>query len=217
MSAPENTPAPFHWHETEDGIALCGPGPRLVFTRHAGLWTHSLLLPEERCNELASALEIPAESTNSGRFVKPIFDELVPHENNQGPGLCLLLTGRQFHHHFSAVVTIGLDPERHNAVMLDFDVADRCRGPVESLAASYLVQLCENSIVDVGPESMTWENVGGSASRLELTAFAPSVLGRTAASRNAVSVDVFAQIRPGNFTHRLHYRWRWAMSSGVTR
>jgi hypothetical protein len=217
MSAPQNTPAPFQWLESEDRIDLRGPGPRMSFIRIAGLWTHSLFLPEERGNELARALDLPAEHTNSGQFVRPVFEELLRHDNHQGSNLCVLLTGRQFHHHFSAVVNVGLDPERPEAVMLDFDVADRCRGPVASLAASYLVQLRRNLISNLGANSVTWDQVGGTDCRLELAAVAPSTLGILESGRNALRVEVLANIQPGNFTHRLHYRWRWTTSSGLTR
>ena len=45
----------------------------------------------------------------------------------QDAGRCLLLTGTYFQHHFSAAVTLGIDPERPDSPVLDVDVADRCR------------------------------------------------------------------------------------------
>jgi hypothetical protein len=217
MSAQQNTQAPLDWLETEDRIDIRSPGLRISFTRVAGSWTHSLLLSDDGNSELARPLEIPAEHTERGRIVRPVFDELVRHEGGDTPGLCLLLTGRLFHHHFSAVVTIGVDPERPGNVMVDFDVADRCRGPVKSLTASYLVQFRGNTVVDPAPKLITWDKVDGCESRLELEAFPPTSLGFTEAGRNAVGAHVFAEIRPGNFTHRLRYRWRWTTSSGLTR
>ena len=49
-----------------------------------------------------------------------------------------LLTGSSFNHHFSAVFSLYRDAEQPDSIVLDVDVADRFRGPVEKLAATYL-------------------------------------------------------------------------------
>ena len=50
-----------------------------------------------------------------------------------------LLTGSCFNHHFSAVFSLYRDRETPECIVLDVDIADRCRGPVEKLAATYVV------------------------------------------------------------------------------
>ena len=73
------------------------------------------------------------------RIANPVYQELQLHGPVTGSSLCLLLTGLSSNHHFSAAVTLSMDPARPGRVALDFDVADRCRSAVESLAATYLV------------------------------------------------------------------------------
>ena len=73
--------------------------------------------------------------------MSPVYQELHRHTfaGDDDRGVCLLLTGRLFHHHFSAAVTVSADHDQDDAVIVDFDVADRCRADVSSLAATYLV------------------------------------------------------------------------------
>ena len=115
------------------------------------------------------------------------------------------------------MISLGYDPDRPDGLMLDVDVADRCRSPVENLAATYTVRLDSGKLADAGPEAITWDNVGAGVGRLEIEAVAPSTLVLAEAGRSATRVQVLAAIQPGSFTHRLHYRWRWTSSSGLTR
>ncbi len=102
--------------------------------------------------------------------------------------------------------------------MLDIDVADRCRSPVESLAATYTVGLDSGALArgragsDRAGKSTAEVAAGSSSRRLPRAQLVMAEAGRT-----ATRVQVFAAIQPGGFTHRLHYRWRWASSSGLTR
>ena len=115
------------------------------------------------------------------------------------------------------MISLGHDPDRPDGMVLDIDVADRCRSPVENLAATYTVKLDSGKLGPAGPEAITWDNAGAGVGRLEIEAVAPSTLVLAEAGRSATRVQVLAAIQPGRFTHRLHYRWRWTSSSGLTR
>jgi hypothetical protein len=206
----------FYWEETEDRTDMCGPGLRTAFARMGATWAHSILLPKDTNRELARAILCDPEGDDPRRVKSPVFQEIQRHESAPGAGLCLLLTGTLFFHHFSAVVSLGIDPDRPDGVLLDVDVADRCRAPFEILAATYTVMLDSGSLVDAGPQSITWDRTGPCACRIELMAVAPSTLVLAEAGRSATRVQVMAAIQAGNFTHRLHYRWRWTSNSGLT-
>jgi hypothetical protein len=217
MTLAREPAAGFYWDQTEDRADMCGPGLRLAFARTGVLWTHSLVLPGEDVFVIARAVETDPERDDPGRVISPVFQDIQRHQSALGSGLCLLLTGTLYKHHFSAVISLGHDPDRPDGLMLDVDVADRCRSPVENLAATYTVGLDSGKLARAGPEAITWENVGASLGRLDIEAVAPSTLVLAEAGRSATRVQVLAAIQPGSFTHRLHYRWRWTSSSGLTR
>jgi hypothetical protein len=123
------------------------------------------------------------------------------------------LTGTLFKHHFSAAISLGHDSDRPDGMVLDVDVADRCRSSVESLAATYTVKLDSGKLASAGPDAIAWDPVGAGLGRLEIEAVAPSRLVLAEAGRSAMRVQVLAAIQPGSFTHRLHYRWRWICRS----
>jgi hypothetical protein len=217
MSVSSNAAADFYWDETADRALMCGPGLRAAFARIGAIWTHAVQLPQEDAIEIARAVESDPERDDASRVVSPVYQQLQRHVIAAGPGLCLLLTGRLFQHHFSAVVSLGIDPDRPDGLVLDVDVADRCRAPVASLAATYTVRLDSGSLADAGPRGITWERVGRGKWRLELMAVDPNTLVLSEAGRNATRVQVLAAIQRGSFTHRLRYRWRWTSNSGLTR
>ena len=101
------------------------------------------------------------------RIGNPVYQELVPHELASDParGICALLTGSCFDHHFSAVFSLGRDRDAPESVVLEIDVADRCRGPVEKLAATYLVtghsKDAAIETVRASASSLTWIVDGG--------------------------------------------------------
>jgi hypothetical protein len=217
MGTPHELLTPFTWEETADQTALCTPGLRVAFSRAGALWTHSVFLPGEDALEIARAVDFDPQRDDGGRIVSPVYQEVQRHESSGARALCLLLTGNLFKHHFSAVVSLATDPDRPEGLLLDIDVADRCRTPVDHLAATYTVKLDSGALGDAGPNAITWENVGKGRGRLELVAVAPTTLVLAEAGRNATRVQVLARIEPGSFTHRLRYRWRWTSNSGVTR
>ena len=217
MALARDPAAGFYWDQTDDQTDMCGRGLRIAFARAGAHWTHSLVLPGEHGLEIARAVETDAERDDPGRVVSPVYQDIQRHRSAPGCGLCLLLTGTLHKHHFSAAISLGHDPDRPDGTVLDVDVADRCRSPVEYLAATYTVGLDSGNLARAGPEAIAWDNVGAGAGGLEIEAVAPSTLVLAEAGRSATRVQVFTLIQPGSFTHRLHYRWRWTNSSGLTR
>jgi hypothetical protein len=127
------------------------------------------------------------------------------------------LTGRSSHHHFSAAVSLRDDPRQPDCLEIDFDVADRCRAPLDSLAATYRVGASGGAIVDADPGRIAWDPVGPDRGRLELIAEPPTTLALAEASPQATLVQALAKIEPGTSTQRLRYRWRWTSSNDLTR
>ena len=210
------------WNESADRVDMSALGLRIVFARDSALWTHSLLVANQNEAELVRAVESDHERDDPASVVSPVYQEIQRHEHagdaRAAANMRFLLTGTFFKHHFSAVASLEHDPDRPDTLLVDFDVADRCRSAVNHLAATYTVRLDSGALVDAGPRAITWhkqdqEDVG----QLELEAIAPSTLVLAEAGRGATRVQVLAAIQPGQFTHRLHYRWRWTKSSGLTR
>jgi hypothetical protein len=209
----------FSCEQTADRADLCGPGLRLAFGRIGAVWTHSVFTCGAGGNEVEVARTVESDPARDqpGRVVSPVYQDIQRHQGAEGSGLCLLATGTLYQHHFSAVVALEDDPGRPGGLVVDVDVADRCRRAVESLAATYTVRLDSGALVAAGPEAIEWEIGGGSGFRLALEAVAPSTLVMAEAGRSATRVQILAALDAGGFTHRLHYRWRWASRSGLTR
>jgi hypothetical protein len=216
MTRPHDPAAGFYWDQSEDRADMCGPGLLIAFVRTGVLWTHSLVVPGAAGFEIARAVETDRERDDPGRIVSPVYQDIQRHASAPGSGLCLLLTGTLYKHHFSAAISLGHDPDRPDGMMLDVDVADRCRSAVENLAATYTVGLDSGKLARAGPEAIAWDKFGAGEGGLEIEAVAPSTLVLAEAGRSATRVQVLAAIQPGGFTHRLHYRWRWTSRSGFT-
>ena len=101
------------------------PRARLGFTRSGDRWSHCL----ERTGKGVSVARSDdlTVGENERQIVSPVYQEVHRHDLADGPGLCLLLTGRLFQHHFSAAITLRNDPAQPGFLELDFDIADRCR------------------------------------------------------------------------------------------
>jgi hypothetical protein len=207
----------FSWEEAEDRVVLSGSGLRLTFARMGGHWTHLLGLAEAGGLEIVRAVETDPLGDDAARVVSPLYQDLHRHDLAAGPGLVLLLTGRLDHHHFSAAVSLHRDREAVEGLVLDFDVADRCRAPMESLSATYTVGLDSGALVDAGPARIAWWPLGPGGGQLELLAEAPGILALAEAGRGATRVQALATIAPGTFTQRLRYHWRWTSPAVLTR
>jgi hypothetical protein len=162
---------------------------------------------------LISALETTAEQADPSRVLSPVYQELQRHEpaGEVSGGICLLLTGLLFQHHFSAAISLQRDRNDPAWSVLEFDLADRCRAPVDSLAATYLVRLGSSALVDANPQAIRWDLAGSGS--LELSCDPPGTMALAEAGRAAVRVQALAHVDPAQFTHRLRYRWRWRASS----
>jgi len=208
----------FTWEESGDAVVIRGLNARITMARAAGQWTHQLALDEDGAIDpggppLIAALETDPDRADPARVVSPVYQELHRHElaGDQFPGLCLLLTGNLVPHHFSAAVSLSRDPSDPAWFVLEFDIADRCRAPITSLAATYQLGLSSGELVDAGPDAIRW-NIsapGASSKLLELRCILPGSLAMAEAGRSSTRVQALAGLDPAQFTHRLRYQWRW--------
>src|SRR5262249_12472304 len=135
----------------DDRAALQGPDFGVEFRRLGDRWTHAIGGHEPGC-ALAQSASAPAGSEGPSRIVSPPYQGAQLHGPDAGSARCVLLTGLFFKHHCSAAVTLAGDPARRGRVLLDIDVADRCRSQVESLAATYLVGFDSGALAAADPE-----------------------------------------------------------------
>lgn len=205
----------FSWHADASGdrFVIRGPLARITLLRTADRWTHELALgpgvDADATPPLIQTEETAPDHADPTRIVSPVYQELQRHlfAGDGGRGICVLLTGHLFQHHFSAAVSFSRDPADPRRIVLDVDLADRCRAPVASLAATYLVRLGGGDLADANDTSVTWSVAG--LDRLELTCDIPGRLALAEAGRTATRVQALAGLHPTLFTHRLRYRWRW--------
>jgi hypothetical protein len=212
---------------------MYGPGATLSFTRANGL-IHSLALmckPASDSGERARYGEpfvsvsakpgCDIEPADPSRVFNPVYQELVQHElpKDRGPGLCLLLTGSCFEHHFSAVFSLYRDPVMASSIVFEVDLADRCRAPIKKLAATYSVDHSEGKPerFDAGPSAAAWRGGTLGEGMLELLAEPPARVIAAHSNQTSTSAQVEAWIDPQTFTQRLHYRWRWTNCADLTR
>ena len=167
LSASTAMPPLDFWfdHVQPGSLVLHAPGISLVFSRDRGL-AHALWVDS---GSAAPAIGLESWLVRSGEFTdqeieeaqgrrknphpvprperegaiidNPVYQEIVPHElaHERRTGVCALLTGSCFDHHFSAVFSLYRELKTPQCIVLDVDVADRCRGSIEKLAATYSV------------------------------------------------------------------------------
>jgi hypothetical protein len=223
MSRPGENVTEFRFeHAGSDAqVMMCGPGAAVVFSQARGL-AHALRIGRKATPAAANGLnewliqaasvpESEGQHLDGRRLENPVYQELVRHEltSGSGRGICALLTGSCFDHHFSAVFGLGPDRDAPECIVFEIDVADRCRGQVEMLAATYTLTGADLAIAPsrATPSSLTW-NVGGGV--LELEACAPAIIDEPSSTSEGMRVQIQALINPQTHTQRLHYRWRWA-------
>ena len=225
MSGPADQVTEFRFEQpASETPVMRGPGVAVAFSQARGL-VHALRI-EARPGVaakpwLVQAASVPDDENqqrDGRRIGNPLYQELVPHElaHSRGRGICALLTGSCFEHHFSAVFSLGRDQDAPERIVLDIDAADRCRGPVEMLAATYIVS-CANATIETRnatDSSLVWRVAGGI---LELVALSPAIIDEPGSSGEGIKVQVQARIDPNTHTQRLHYRWRWASCPDLTR
>jgi len=189
----------------------------VVFDWAGDRWSHRLEFGGTTLRIEASAVESDASRDAPARIVSPVYQEIHRHRLAGQTGLCCLSTGLVFQHHFSAVVTLAVDAVQPEMLLLEFDVADRCRTQVEALAATYLVTIDSSELADADPHRIVWTGGRLGKARLELTTAPPATLALAEAGSQAKRVQVVAQIDPETFTHRIFYRWCWTSASNLTR
>lgn len=200
--------------ESDDRRVIAGLGLRLSFRRVDGRWTHALELSDAAGSPSASPLIVAEAVEHDGdrddrtRILSPAYQDF--HEHPIPDGVCLMVTGQLTPHHFSAVVTARLDGA--GGVVIDFDVADRCREPLQTLGAMYLMRFGSNELSDAGTDRVAWSGpaLGG---RLEFAAEDPAAVSLSEAGPRASRVQALARIVPTERTQRMIYRWRWTPSS----
>jgi hypothetical protein len=224
-------PLEFWFDQVESGATVMhAPGIAVVFTPERGL-THAIcidsgpdILPSGRESWLVQSAgfsDQEMEKSQGRRIENPVYQELVRHElsDETRPGLCALLTGSSFNHHFSAVFSLYRDAETPRCIVLDVDVADRCRGPVEKLAATYIITGralgAETTRCTAG--SAGWRGAAARQGLFELIADPPATVDVSTGSSADIRAEIRAGIDPEIHTQRLRYRWRWASSSELTR
>ncbi|MHB1561031.1 MAG: hypothetical protein ACYC61_26560 [Isosphaeraceae bacterium] len=215
----EETPEPAFLAEIDDdatAASLRGPTFGVEFRRLADRWSESLT---SSGSELVLARSHPGatDGDDPARVIHPVYQEVQAHGAARGASACLLLTGLSFAHHFSAAVTIAVDRDHAGTVLVDYDVADRCRSPVQVLAATYVVSLDSSALESADAGRIVWRVAGPPGGRLSLAAVAPCTLAMAEAGRTATRVQILAPIEAGTFTHRLRYGWRWTSVEGLTR
>lgn len=214
----------FSWEESEDRLVIDTSGARVTFLRQNDRWTHEIVFSHEPGTStpagtfwLVKSQECGPDHADPGRIVSPVYQEIHPHElpGDDFGAFRVLLTGRVFEHYFSAAVSVIRDPQEPSFGVLEFDVADRCRIPVQVLAATYLVNAGSSELVTAGPQGIVWTGLvpGVQTTWLEVSCDPPSTLAMAEAGRQATRVQTLAAIHPGLFTHRLAYRWRWSCES----
>jgi hypothetical protein len=205
----------FHVDVGDDWASLRYHDFGVGFRRLGARWAELILGPGST-EGLASAFIVATDDQDPTRLIHPVYQEAHLHRPEDDSNPCLLMTGRAFDHHFSAAITLASDPNS-SRIVLDLDVADRCRSPVQLLSATYIVPLDSSALLDAAPDRVIWQVPDPVPGRLELTAIPPASLTVAEAGRVATRVQIIAPIQPGTFTHRIRYRWCWTMTEGLTR
>jgi hypothetical protein len=200
-------PVGFHFERDEGRRALRSPELRLTLRWSEDRWTHALELRPGAGGawlKIATAIESDPARDDPARVVSPTYQDIEPHPFEHG--VRCLLTGQAGPHHFSSVITLRSE---NASVLLDIDLADRCRAPVNALAATYEVLLAPGDLIDAGARRIVWTGSMLGAGTLELFADPPGQLAIAESGPRAVRAQVLAPIDPGSFTQRCLYHWRW--------
>lgn len=177
-----------------DNMTLSAGGLAVAFRRLDDRWTHAILVDSA---PIAAATEVDAAEPS--RVVSPTYQEVRLHGTDSA-----LLMGQAGPHHFSAVFRLV---GTAGGATLEVDVADRCRRPVEFLAATYLVERTSSDLIDAGPMAIEW---GVDRGQLRLEAAGAGRVGLAEAGRRATRAQAEGVVSPASHTHRLAYRWAWS-------
>lgn len=196
--------------QSDDLVTIRTPSVRFVARLVGDRWVHEIA-PTDGPPRLAS-IESGTED-DPERIVSPVYQEIHHHDfDDDESRVRLLLTGLHHRHHFSAVLTVSVDAQ--GATTIEFDVADRCRDAVSSLAATYEVSLGIGDLDGASDQQARWTSP---SDELALSALDDSRLVLADKGPRATQAQVLAALSEGGFTHRLRYGWTWANDSGRTR
>ncbi|AMV36878.1 hypothetical protein VT85_05570 [Planctomyces sp. SH-PL62] len=191
------------------------PAVRIVFRRAEDRWTHEF--GRDQGPPLVAAIESGAGTADPSRVLSPVYQEVQHHAfDDDERRVRLLLTGLLHRHHFSAVLTVSTG-DAGETTTIDFDVADRCRDAVVSLAATYDVRLGAGELQEADGFKIRWSGGALGEDALSFSAADGSLLAIAERGPRAVQAQALASLSPGAFTHRLRYRWIWASRSDRTR
>ena len=189
---------------------------QLRFSWHEDRWRHEVVsagaaesLPRFRSVEMAADLD------GHHRVVSPAYQQIHLEEDRKAGIVRAFLVGQSGPHHFSAAFE---GAERPHGAVVDVDVADRCRRPVEYLAATYLVEPTPGQYASedhaapdpaVAARSAIVLTCEHPHSRLIFEADHPGRHLAEEAGHGAVHLQALAHIIDSGQTHRFRYRWRW--------
>ena len=202
----------------ETVIASCC---QLRFWWHEDRWKHEIVStgPAESLPRVA-AVEMATDLDAHARVVSPAYQQIHLEQDKTRGVVRAFLVGQSGPHHFSAAFEVA---DRPHGAVIDVDVADRCREPVEYLAATYLIEPSagawsaetdsDSAAAAAGPAVparaalvLTCEHPH---SRLAFEADHPGRHAAEEAGHGAVRVQALAHTRAEDQTHRFRYRWRW--------
>ena len=189
--------------EADESRAIVAAGLRLEFRRLSDRWTHALDVDAATGRRrLAQAVEADADRDDPARVVSPTYQEI--HIQADGPAIRVFLVGQSGPHHFSAVFTVE---ESAEGIVIEGDVADRCRAGVMALASTYVVEATSGDLLDADAARASWalSDLG----RLAFEVVAPGSLALAEGGRRGTQVQAGARIDRDARTHRCQYLWRW--------
>ncbi|MDG3006378.1 hypothetical protein [Paludisphaera mucosa] len=206
--------ASWNLDQTDDAVTIRTPAVRIVLRRAGDRWSHEIGLGDGP--PLLASIEHGPDAGDPSQVLSPVYQEVQHHAfDDDDRRVRLLLTGLLHRHHFSAVLTVSTDDDGGAAI--EFDVADRCRDVVSSLAATYEVRLGPGDLQEADETAVRWDGGPLGDGRLTFTAIEASRLAIAGKGPRAVQAQALASLAPGSFTHRLRYRWAWASRSCRTR
>ena len=191
------------FEEGDDRKSIVLPPFRLDFAWLGDRWTHELRAGDGASwRSLARAVEGDAGRDDPARVVSPAYQQL--HLQRDDALSRALLVGQSGPHHFSAAFTVR---EEAGAIVVEADVADRCRSEVAALACTYVVEATSGDLLDADAALANWSIPA--LGRLAFEVVAPGSLALAEGGRRGTQVQAGARIEPDAQTHRCQYLWRW--------
>jgi hypothetical protein len=179
---------------------------RLDFAWVGDRWAHAL---QTRAgpdwSPLARAVEGSVNGDDPTHVVGPAYQQF----HWQADGGRAMLLGQSGPHHFSAVFAVRRDG---GAIVVDVELADRCRAAVAALACTYTVESPPAELVEAESGHASWERSG--SGRLTFEAIAPARVAVAEAGRHRTRVQAVAALDPTGQTHRCSYRWHYQAPRG---